>query len=625
MRPDQLDAFASVTEPALAPDGGGRILVTVSRMNLDDDRYDRALHLWDGDGLRPFTAGPGDRMARWSPDASRVAFLREVDGVSQVAVIPADGGEASVVTDAPRGIRYVEWADADHLVVHWVEWADGWDDDDERSRRPRRVTRLPYKFDNLDWTHDTRHRVTVVDPTGDDEPRHLTDPIERFASLAVDGDRVLFLADLTDRPVTQLDRALYTVPLSGGDVEQLTEPGSWAQVASGPDGPIIVGYPDPSAWPANQRPYVVTADGPELLTPDLDRSTVVIFGAPVPPVATDGGLHTLVEDAGRVGLHRVVDGDVVELVGGDRTVTGFSMVGEAIAFTSTSPTEPGELWLLDGGDERRLSDVNAGVAEELGLVEPERFVVDGPGGPIDTWVLLPPGDGPVPLLLNIHGGPASQYGEVFFDEFQVYVSAGYGVVACNPRGSSGRGLEWLEAVVGDGWGTNDLADIQAVVGAALERHPRLDPERMGVMGGSYGGFMTAWLTAHDQRWASAVVERALLSFPSFYGTSDIGTTFGLRYAGAAMPEGLDRLWEKSPLSKAHEITTPTLILHSERDHRCPIEQAEQLFTALLVTGTPTEFLRFPGESHELSRSGKPRHRRERFEAILEWHGRWLTA
>jgi dipeptidyl aminopeptidase/acylaminoacyl peptidase len=230
----------------------------------------------------------------------------------------------------------------------------------------------------------------------------------------------------------------------------------------------------------------------------------------------------------------------------------------------------------------------------------------------------------VPLLLNIHGGPASQYGDVFFDEFQVYVSAGYGVVGANPRGSSGRGSEWLNAVVGEGWGTNDLEDIHAVVEAALERYPRLDAERMGAMGGSYGGFMTAWLTAHDQRWASAVVERALLSFPSFFGTSDIGTSFGRRYTGAEMPGGLDRLWSKSPLAFAHQISTPTLILHSENDNRCPIEQAEQLFTALLVAGTATEFLRFPGESHELSRSGKPRHRKERFEAILDWHGRWLA-
>ncbi len=272
-----------------------------------------------------------------------------------------------------------------------------------------------------------------------------------------------------------------------------------------------------------------------------------------------------------------------------------------------------------------MTGFNATVAAELALVEPTRFQVDGDGGPIDAWVLLPPGDEPVPVLLNVHGGPASQYGEVFFDEFQVYVSAGYGVVACNPRGSSGRGRAWMRGVAGDGWGTNDLADIHAVVDAALDGFPRLDRHRMGVMGGSYGGFMTAWLTARDRRFRSAVVERALISWPSFWGTSDIGTSFTGLYTGADMPDGAAELWAKSPLEAAGEIATPTLILHSEDDHRCPIEQAEQLFAALLKAGTPAELLRFPGESHELSRSGSPRHRQERFDAILEWHDRWLRA
>ncbi len=247
------------------------------------------------------------------------------------------------------------------------------------------------------------------------------------------------------------------------------------------------------------------------------------------------------------------------------------------------------------------------------------------GWEIDAWVYLPPGSEPVPTLLNIHGGPASQYGFGFFDEFQVYVGAGFGVIACNPRGSAGKGREFLTAVVGDGWGRVDLADVLAVVEAAVERFPRIDPERLGVMGGSYGGFLTAWVTAHDTRFRSAVVERALLSFPSFWGTSDIGPTFTPNYTEADYPDGWPVWFEHSPIAHAHRVRTPTLILHSENDFRSPIEQAEQYFVALLRNGTPVEFLRFPEEGHEMSRSGKPRHRRERFEAIIDWHRRHLTA
>ena len=240
------------------------------------------------------------------------------------------------------------------------------------------------------------------------------------------------------------------------------------------------------------------------------------------------------------------------------------------------------------------------------------------------FVYLPPGEATVPVLLNIHGGPATQYGYTFFDEFQVYTGAGYGVVACNPRGASGRGTDFVRAVRADGWGVVDEADVTAALDAALDRFPRLDGGRVGIMGGSYGGFLTAWLIARQDRYASAVVERALLNWPSFGGTSDIGATFGRMYLGADLPDGQARLWEASPLSLAHQIVTPTLIVHSENDFRCPIEQAEQLFMVLKKQGVEAEFLRFPGEGHELSRSGKPKHRLERFEAILEWHQRHVA-
>jgi dipeptidyl aminopeptidase/acylaminoacyl peptidase len=170
----------------------------------------------------------------------------------------------------------------------------------------------------------------------------------------------------------------------------------------------------------------------------------------------------------------------------------------------------------------------------------------------------------------------------------------------------------------------DETDVMAVLDAALARIPRLDADRIGVMGGSYGGFLTAWLIARSDRFRSAVVERALLAWPSFGGTSDIGSTFSRMYLGAELPDDLDRLWEASPLAMAHHITTPTLIVHSENDFRCPIEQAEQLFVMLKKQDVEAELLRFPGEGHELSRSGTPRHRLERFEAILDWHDRHLA-
>jgi dipeptidyl aminopeptidase/acylaminoacyl peptidase len=180
----------------------------------------------------------------------------------------------------------------------------------------------------------------------------------------------------------------------------------------------------------------------------------------------------------------------------------------------------------------------------------------------------------------------------------------------------------VRSVVGDGWGVVDLSDILAALDSALDSYPQLDRTRIGIMGGSYGGFMTAWAIAHDDRFKAAVVERALLSFPSFEGTSDIGPIFTPNYVQS---DDLEVKWAKSPLKYVDKIVTPTLVLHSEEDYRCPIEQAEQLLTSLLRRGIEAEMVRFPGEGHELSRSGKPRHRVDRFEVILEWHDRHLAS
>jgi dipeptidyl aminopeptidase/acylaminoacyl peptidase len=371
--------------------------------------------------------------------------------------------------------------------------------------------------------------------------------------------------------------------------------------------------------------------GLEPVAGDLDRN---VF-PPAPPTSPPGpqwvdgdACLTVVEDSGRIRVVRIdSDGSVTDLAGGDRLITGVSsrFDGTAFAFTATSPTDPGELWWWEDGAERRLTNLNGGFIADAGLIEPEHFVVDRDGVELDAWVLLPEGQDRVAALLNIHGGPATQYGFGFFDEFQVYAGGGYGVIACNPRGSSGRGRDFVRAPVGE-WAEDrpvDLDDILTVVDAALDRYPRLDADRLGIMGGSYGGFMTIRILAVEDRFRSAVPERGLYAFTSFLGTSDIGYRFPRMYLGDPEPGDIEELWAASPLSRAHRITTPSLLIHSEGDDRCPIEQAEQLFGLLIANGVEAEMLRFPGGSHELSRSGKPRHRRERFEAILEWHGRHL--
>jgi dipeptidyl aminopeptidase/acylaminoacyl peptidase len=228
------------------------------------------------------------------------------------------------------------------------------------------------------------------------------------------------------------------------------------------------------------------------------------------------------------------------------------------------------------------------------------------------------------VLLNVHGGPFGQYGETFFDEFQVYAGAGYGVVFCNPRGSSGQDTAFARALVGD-MGGPDYRDVMAAFDAALERMPWADRSRLGIVGGSYGGFMTSWAIGHTTRFKAAISERAVNDWYSMQGASDIGSTFNRQYLGeaATIQDDLELLLRQSPLSYAKQIETPVLILHSEVDLRCPISQGEQLFVVLRQRGKDVEFVRFPDEDHELSRAGRPSHRVDRFEVILDYWGRKL--
>lgn len=619
MTPEQLALIHVPSDPRLSPDGS-RVAYVVSTPNLEEDRYDRSIWI-EGE---QFTSGPGDTAPRWSPEGTKLAFLRSNDGSpSQVAVIPVGGGEAKVITDFDLGVEAIEWSpDGEVLVAVAVTWTEEWADleDDERSRRPRRVTSVPFRFDNRGWTHDRKRHLWLVSADGETDPKPITtgEFDEEAPAWSGDGDRIAFISDRDPKHGLVSGNDVWEVEVETGEVKQVTNRGFWSAVSYRADGALHLLGNINSRYPVDAYLHRREDDGSLTnLTGALDRGSVSLAAGPAVVRWEENDAIIGIEDSGSFGVIRVsADGTTDTLVRGERVVTGFDLIDRRLVYTSSTWDSPGEV-ISDGTPLTHLNDA------DLQLALPDHFTVNSEGHEIDVWVYLPDGDEKVPLLLNVHGGPASQYGFGFFDEFQVYAGAGYGVVACNPRGSSGRGEAHVSAVKGEAWGVVDYADVQAAVAGALERHSRLDAERMGIMGGSYGGFMTAWVIGKEDRWKSAVVERALTSWTSFAGTSDIGGVFPENYLGVNYPEGWDTWWAKGPLALAHNVTTPTLVLHAENDFRCPIEQSEQYFMALLRNGTTTEFIRYPGEGHEMSRSGKPKHRKERFDAILDWHARHL--
>ncbi|MGI8794339.1 MAG: alpha/beta hydrolase family protein, partial [Acidimicrobiales bacterium] len=343
------------------------------------------------------------------------------------------------------------------------------------------------------------------------------------------------------------------------------------------------------------------------------------------------------------------------LLEGDRHITGFDVASGVVVFTATTATALPELFALVDGVETRLSFHTERFHTRVAAAIPERFVVTSADGmEVEAWLLRPPApSGPnpglsgsgsgsagsaaepaprsLPVILDVHGGPFAQYGNRFFDEVQMAAGAGYAVIYSNPRGSSGygeafaRGIRGPKAEVdpGTGWGGADYEDLMAVIDQAIEQFPELDPERMAVMGGSYGGYMTSWIIGHTDRFKTAISERALNNMLTFAHTSDIGSLFPAGYIGANHLDDPDEFIRQSPTTYWRDINTPVLILHAENDLRCPIEQAEDLFLRLKLSGKTVEFVRFPGESHELSRSGNPVHRVARMEIILDWLARTL--
>jgi dipeptidyl aminopeptidase/acylaminoacyl peptidase len=331
-------------------------------------------------------------------------------------------------------------------------------------------------------------------------------------------------------------------------------------------------------------------------------------------VVDDG---VLVQDRTRGAVRLLRVGEKVEpLLDGPLWVLGHDAAAGVVVASAASADSAGEVYVVDGAGGRRLTDFSA----DLGARPLHEVTIPADDGyPIHGWVVLPDGPGPHPVLLDIHGGPFAQFGWKPYDEAQVLAEAGYAVLLANPRGAAGYGEEHGRCIKG-AMGQRDADDLlEFLDGVLAESSYGLDRDRVGILGGSYGGYMTAWLLAREpSRWAAGIVERGFLDPTTFIGTSDIGWFFPEEYLGS-----VDEMAAQSPMAIVDRVTAPTLVIHSENDLRCPLEQGQRYFAALLRGGVAAELLIFPGESHGLTRGGQPRHRRQRFEHLLAWWAKHL--
>ncbi len=642
MKAEDVYQLTGVSDPRLRP-GGQEIAYVVWSIDGDANEYRQSIWLARVDGSEPprrFTTGTNDAQPRWSPDGDRLAFVSKRGGDDahrQLYVIPAAGGEPECLTDLKEDVGEPAWSpDGTKLVFSARVPDEAYEEEDDKKRAPRRFKRLQFKLDSVGWTGDRRRHLYVVPADGSAEAKQITDGDfeDSQPTWTPDGKSIAFSSARTEDWDIDLLGDIYVVPAEGGEPKRLT-PGDSVYYAPSysPDGSLLAVKWAPGGYdfPRHIQIAVVDAETGEnrrVLTASLDRQC-----DPYPdlrePIWDGDSIVFAIEDAGNVHVYRVsTDGGKPELVtGGDIVLSGYDFRDGQVARTGTTAPRLSELY----AGEEQLTSVGRDFAEGRELVEPERFTaVSKDGSEVDAWIVRPAGfeEGKrYPVLLNIHGGPFTQYGNGFFDEFQVYAGGGYAVIYSNPRGSSGYSEDWGRAIMGPGelgpgWGTVDYEDVMAVTDEAVRRFDFLDEERMGVMGGSYGGYMTSWIVGHTNRFKAACSERGVNNMVSMYGSSDIGWVFKA-YHGEFVHDAVDLYLKISPWTYAKQIETPLLILHSEQDLRCNIEQAEQLFTTLRLFKRDVELVRFPAESHELTRSGNPAHRVQRFELLLDWFDRYL--
>lgn len=662
MKPEQLPLLNSVSAPAIHPDGT-KAVVSVTRPDFDADTYVGQLWSVPLDNAkypRRITRGFRDTAPSFSPDGLVLAFMRsDPGGKPQLFVVESAGGEPQRITNQAAGVDSFVWAPDSHRIAFLARVPERGrygtvDDVTPGAEDARLITANQYMMNGVGYTADQRQQLFVVEvPELGGEPAVL--PRGRAAheqptlelpglpaalqltfgeadhtspAFSADGGRLYFVAALHEGHDDDLVTSVYRVDAAGGEpvvVEPANRtPQTVTDVRPSADGKWLfyiaqeLGDTGRDFVARNSVLYVMPSAGGEAVAlTDVEHLDV---SGPLEPSGPDRVL-VLNTALGSVELLEVIaNGDITPLVHGARVVIGASVAANGeIAVSLSDASTAGDVATLERGELRLLTDFSGALRNNSTVIEPLDFEAESiDGHAVHGWLVIPEGPGPHPVLLNIHGGPFAQYTGALFDEAQVYAAAGYAVVMCNPRGSSGYGQEHGRAIKGR-MGTLDMQDVMAFLDAALASRKSLDPGNVGIMGGSYGGYLTAWIIAHHHRFKAAIVERGFLDPVSFAGSSDIGWFFGGEYTGGSM----EQMLAQSPMAFIADVQTPTLVVHSENDLRCPIEQGQRYYAQLKAQGVETALLVFPGEDHELSRSGTPHHRRQRFEHILSWWAKYL--
>jgi len=666
---DDIYRINSVEDPRVSPDGQwvAFVRVTIDRM---ENGYKRNIWLWPTVGGEPrqLTRSGKDFYPRWSPDGRSLALVSARDGKPQIYVLPveAPGGEARAVTSMPNGAISPAWSPDGTQIAFLASLnaeerekeargekpeppsdklegkhrKERQEEDEKKRLDPYPVLRIPFRAGTA-FLGDRYTQVYVINAAEagkpeDNLPRRLTDIDANHEPPAWSPDGQFIYTsrqvDISkDEPFR--DNSLFRIRLSDGVSEQITDDQYVCYgVQPSPDGQWLayIRFPrhERSVTEHINRLAIQTASGGEArdLNVELDESALDYFW-----MADSSAIVFNTNTRGDCPIRRVSpQGGAVETLSHGRFKSVSVTVGPRgeAAYTASTPSQPIELYTMSaGGEAQQVTHFNKEWLESIIIQNVHELKWTSPdGNEVQGWYLLPVSyeEGrKYPLVVNIHGGPHVMWGPSeasMFHEWQTHAAQGYVVFFCNPRGSDGYGEAFIQALHA-AWGDVAFKDVMSGVDALLAKG-FVDADRMAVTGGSYGGYMTAWVIGHTDRFKCAVSQRGVYNLLSFYGTSDVPSLISGEFSTEPW-EGHDVLWKHSPLAYAHQIKTPLLILHAENDYRVPIEQAEQLFAYVRRSGGTVEFIRFPRDGHELTRSGEPDHRVSHITHQVNWFNKYL--
>ena len=635
--PEDYFSFENISDPHISPDGRSVAYVFGT---VDQKRNRRVTSVWlipSSGGAQPrrlTMEGANASAPRWSPDGTRLAFLStrgEEGGRPQIFVLPMEGGEARQITHLRNGVQTYQWSpQGDRFAV--VSQSGIYDNVPPADRKSdvRHYKTISYKFNDTGWFDDKRSHIWVVNAV-DGSDKQLTsgdDWNDGDPQWSPDGTRIAFVSDRTGKEYEDSDnRDIWVIPAAGGDLLRISDhPFDDAQPRWSPDGRRIA-FTGQNSKREHPRLYTAPASGgaSEPAAENLDLIPAELSW-PSPrelrfQTGTKGQLHLFKVD--------LDSRKAAPLTSGERGIRSFDINPKAglMVYLADDFRHLADLYAtaLDGKDERQLTHLNLKLWSDLDLASVERVPYKSTDGwQIDGFIVKPIDFQPgrkYPLILSVHGGPAGQYGTDWYHEFQVYAAKGWGVFFANPRGSTGYGEKFERGIVGN-WGGMDYQDIMAGLDAAIKQNSWIDTDRLGVTGGSYGGFMTNWIVGHTSRFKAAVTLRSVVNLISDEGTRDGAYGHTEDFAGNLF-DHFNQYWDASPLKYAKNVTTPILILHSDNDFRVPLEQGEQWFRALKHYGVTTELVIFPRENHNLTRTGEPKHLVESLNWQLYWFDKYL--